>query len=267
MQILLIRHFKTKGNLEKRYVGRTDEPIWKESIRPHIFDEKLNLPTKQGGGICGIKTNIFEKENISKENTETSNSATEPEMPYPASEAKKSYPAAEPEMPYSASESEMSYPSVEAIYSSPLKRCLQTAKIIYGEREVHTVNSLIEMDFGDFEGKNYEELAGNSDYQSFIDSEGTGQIPNGENLIVFKKRCCDGFIAITEEAFRKGVKSIAIVCHGGTIMAIMQQFSLDKKSFYSFMVENGCGYKLEYDNQPGVFTKVEKLSKGWNIVI
>lgn len=30
MQILFIRHGKTKGNLEKRYVGRTDEPILPE---------------------------------------------------------------------------------------------------------------------------------------------------------------------------------------------------------------------------------------------
>lgn len=27
MKIVLIRHFKTQGNLEKRYIGRTDEPI------------------------------------------------------------------------------------------------------------------------------------------------------------------------------------------------------------------------------------------------
>ena len=32
MEVLLIRHGKTKGNLESRYVGRTDEPILQNSI-------------------------------------------------------------------------------------------------------------------------------------------------------------------------------------------------------------------------------------------
>lgn len=27
MKIWLIRHFQTQGNLERRYIGRTDEPI------------------------------------------------------------------------------------------------------------------------------------------------------------------------------------------------------------------------------------------------
>ena len=27
MRIWLIRHFQTQGNLERRYIGRTDEPI------------------------------------------------------------------------------------------------------------------------------------------------------------------------------------------------------------------------------------------------
>ena len=27
MRIWLIRHFRTQGNLERRYIGRTDEPI------------------------------------------------------------------------------------------------------------------------------------------------------------------------------------------------------------------------------------------------
>ena len=33
MEIYLIRHGKTKGNLEKRYVGRTDEEMTKESCK------------------------------------------------------------------------------------------------------------------------------------------------------------------------------------------------------------------------------------------
>ena len=33
MEITFIRHFKTKGNLEKRYVGTTDEDIIKEEVK------------------------------------------------------------------------------------------------------------------------------------------------------------------------------------------------------------------------------------------
>ncbi|MDY5846991.1 MAG: histidine phosphatase family protein [Bariatricus sp.] len=40
MEIILIRHFKTKGNFEKRYIGRTDEPIYLPEVPCQLKLEK-----------------------------------------------------------------------------------------------------------------------------------------------------------------------------------------------------------------------------------
>ena len=62
------------------------------------------------------------------------------------------------------------YPAADKIYVSPMKRCIQTAQIIYPGREAVVVDDLKECDFGRFEGKNYIELSGDAYYQKWIDS-------------------------------------------------------------------------------------------------
>ena len=50
------------------------------------------------------------------------------------------------------------YPKVQKVYSSPLKRCLQTADIIYPERLLMRIDGISEIDFGDYEGMTHDEL-------------------------------------------------------------------------------------------------------------
>lgn len=54
----------------------------------------------------------------------------------------------------------MDYPKVQEIYVSPLRRCVQTAEILFPEKPVHIIEELAECDFGEFENKNYKELDG-----------------------------------------------------------------------------------------------------------
>ena len=66
--------------------------------------------------------------------------------------------------------SKNTYPKVEFVFSSPLKRCLQTAKLIYPELIPIIKNDLQECCFGDFEGKTFEDLKDNPDYRTSIDN-------------------------------------------------------------------------------------------------
>jgi len=45
----------------------------------------------------------------------------------------------------------MDYPKVQAVYVSPLKRCVQTAEILFPGEPVHIIEELAECDFGEFE--------------------------------------------------------------------------------------------------------------------
>ncbi|MFR4477353.1 MAG: histidine phosphatase family protein, partial [Ruminococcus callidus] len=53
---------------------------------------------------------------------------------------------------------EFRYPNVARVYSSPLRRCTETAEILFPDVQIQTVDNLIEMDFGTFEGKSADEL-------------------------------------------------------------------------------------------------------------
>ena len=60
------------------------------------------------------------------------------------------------------------YPYVEAVFTSPLKRCTQTAHAIYPEREAIVMRELIEYDFGEYEGKTPEQLADDEGFASWL---------------------------------------------------------------------------------------------------
>ena len=148
-------------------------------------------------------------------------------------------------------------PEVERLYVSPMKRCVETAEILwpgFDRKKMQKVTDLRECDFGDFENKNYKELSGNGDYQAWIDSNGTLPFPNGESMDAFKSRCLEAFARIVEEVSgaeqewiasgKTGIFRAGIVVHGGTIMAILEQYGYPKAAYFGYQVKNGCGYRL-----------------------
>ena len=148
-------------------------------------------------------------------------------------------------------------PEVERLYVSPMKRCVETAEILwpgFDQKKMQKVTDLRECDFGDFENKNYKELSGNGDYQAWIDSNGTLPFPNGESMDAFKSRCLEAFARIVEEVSgaeqewiasgKTGIFRAGIVVHGGTIMAILEQYGYPKAAYFDYQVKNGCGYRL-----------------------
>ncbi|MBR0141799.1 MAG: histidine phosphatase family protein [Ruminococcus sp.] len=136
------------------------------------------------------------------------------------------------------------YPECDILFVSPMKRCIQTAEIIYPDKKYTICDDLRECDFGDFEGKNYQELKDNILYQKWIDSNGTDTFPNGESPENFKKRCVKAFLEIIKNT---DSKNISFVVHGGTIMAILEKLS--NKSFYEWHIENAHGFITEYDGE------------------
>lgn len=148
-------------------------------------------------------------------------------------------------------------PEVERLYVSPMRRCVETAELLwpgFDRKEMQKVTDLRECDFGDFENKNYKELSGNGDYQAWIDSNGTLPFPNGESMDAFKSRCLEAFARIVEEVSgaeqewiasgKTGIFRAGIVVHGGTIMAILEQYGYPKAAYFDYQVKNGCGYRL-----------------------
>lgn len=140
--------------------------------------------------------------------------------------------------------SALSYPAADRVFVSPMKRCAETAHLIYPNLPCVVVDDLRECDFGDFEGMTYAQLNGNADYQRWIDSGGEIAFPNGESKADFAARCV--------AAFESAVSCLtggntAFIVHGGTIMAIMEKYASPHGTYYDFQTSNGKGYILESD--------------------
>lgn len=141
----------------------------------------------------------------------------------------------------------LDYPRPQALYVSPMRRCVETAGILFPGQSVHIVDELAECNFGDFENKNYKELDKNTDYQAWVDSNGMLPFPNGESREQFKRRGVAGFEKAVAGCIRRGISRGALVIHGGTIMNIMEEFAGGQKQFYEWHVKCGEGYEVELD--------------------
>ena len=152
------------------------------------------------------------------------------------------------------------YPEAELVFCSPMLRCRETARILYPLETPNIIENYRECDFGDFENKNYKDLTGNVQYQAFIDSNGNLPFPGGEDPYEFRKRCCNAFLLMVDDVLQRKMQNIAMVVHGGTIMSILERFSIEKKPFYEWKVDNAEGFLVGIEE--------EQWSKGiYNLTI
>ena len=156
------------------------------------------------------------------------------------------------------------YPPVQQVIVSPMKRCIQTAELIYPKNQITQEELLKECDFGIFEGKTYEDLKDRAEYQAWLDSGGTIAFPEGEEQKEFRSRCVTGMLCQVDRLCKENVESAAFVIHGGTIMAVLERLAEEQKEFYHWQVENGGGYRMLVDEEEwksGVhrFREIQKL--------
>lgn len=171
MIIYLIRHGKTKGNIENRFVGSTDEPLCIDGIN--------DLKSKK-------------------------------------------------------------YPIPDIVVCSNKKRCTETARILFKEKEVQIVSNLCECNFGEFEYKCIDELKKQGKLSNWCNCKENACFPNGESINSFKNRCCQSFCDCIHS--NTNANSIAFVVHQGTVMSIMERYDDKRKKFTEYKLENGQGY-------------------------
>ena len=141
------------------------------------------------------------------------------------------------------------YPTADILFSGPMKRCLETARILYPGQNPMLIPEWTEMDFGIFEGHDYKELSGSPDYQRWIDSGGTLPFPEGESREAFILRSVAGYEnmlrymkSVWERSAVSGQsdRSVSAVVHGGTIMALLSHFL--EGEYFDYQVKCGQGY-------------------------
>lgn len=192
VHLWLIRHGKTPGNEEKRYVGRTDESL-SENGRKSLLEKH--------------------------------------------------------------------FPKVDLLFSSPMKRCLESCECLFAGAAIREIPDFREIDFGSFEGKNYQELSGDKEYQAWIDSGGTLPFPGGEERHAFIQRSLKGFREMLREIRKDASYEVTVgaVVHGGTIMAILSE--IHGGDYYDYQIPNGDGYhvQMELEEEDFRILSVERM--------
>jgi len=141
------------------------------------------------------------------------------------------------------------YPEVPIVFSSPLKRSLESAEILFPGIKPLVIDGFIEYNFGSFDGHTAEELKDNETFQKWLSGDPEVAPPYGESTAEFQNRVSETFIKVVEGILKTGVTESAIVTHGGVIMAIMALFALPEASMTQWMTDPGCGYALRLSTQ------------------
>lgn len=191
-QIHLIRHALTKGGIEGRYIGQTDEPLCSEGI------EQLKAMQKQ-----------------------------------------------------------YDYPPCEILVSSGLKRCTETANILYPGKSAVLMRDFEECDFGEFENLTAAELAPYKEFSEWLAGGSDARPLNGESNAEFSKRVCSCFIKLVDGLIKTGTTTTAIITHGGVIMTILAAFGLPEAAMTEWLCPAGCGYTIRIT--PSIWSRSKKV--------
>ena len=120
-----------------------------------------------------------------------------------------------------------SYPGAPVFYVSPLKRCVETCKIIYPQVTPILVPALSECNFGEWEGKTAEELKEDPKFQQWLENGQKTAPPGGESGEDFTIRVLNAFDKLV--------------------------YGIPKAGFYDWIVGNGCGYSVRIT--PGLWMR------------
>lgn len=137
-----------------------------------------------------------------------------------------------------------SYPKVERVYSSPLTRALQSAEILFPDREIVICDEMTEMDFGVFEGIAIADLLELESYMKWIKGGLDNPPPNGESLRNMMERTLSGLNLIIMNMMKENIHEAAVVTHSGILMNTMSCFGLPKLKPMDFACEPGEGWQV-----------------------
>ena len=131
---------------------------------------------------------------------------------------------------------------IDALYASPLSRCMQTAGEVLKRQstcqEVIADERLMEMNFGIYEGVSRDDEAYQASKREYF-----ARHPEGESYLDVALRAIPFIKEVIERHADDPNATIAVVTHGGIARVITSYFEdMDNESFAEFAMPN-CGVR------------------------
>ncbi len=137
--------------------------------------------------------------------------------------------------------------------SSPLRRCRETALILWPQETLILDPAFQEADFGAWEGKTWAELQDDPCYRAWIDDDPLADLapPGGESRRAVHRRVWAGFTGLLQ---KHPNQPLAIVTHGGVIMTLLAALTAhanglanDPADFYRWQCQPATGFLIRAD--------------------
>jgi len=142
----------------------------------------------------------------------------------------------------------LSQERIQFIYSSPLKRAIETAKPLADRLNlsVQICEGFIDLDFGDWEGKSVKEVEKNYPELFKIWEKAPEKIvfPNGESLKLARERAMKALQKVAEENPEKigAVISHRVICK----LAVLSAIGANESNFWRLQQDLACYNLLEW---------------------
>ncbi len=146
---------------------------------------------------------------------------------------------------------------IHAIYSSPLKRALDTAQILLEQNKIpiKIEPELTEVAFGWWEGNRYDDIIKDESYRRFLRSPLKSAVPGGETIGDVQKR---GLKAIHRAVLEIPEGRLLFVSHGDVIRAILCHYlRVPLEEYRRLRIDNGSLSVLEVD---GSWAKIKFIN-------
>ena len=139
------------------------------------------------------------------------------------------------------------YPRVGLVFTSPLRRAIESADILYpGIRQIG-IEDLREIHFGEFEGKSPEELQNDPGYRRWLDPKQKFTPAGGESGDAFARRAAGVLNKLCEYLIRSETQEAAVITHGGLIMTALAACAVPKREVQLWRCDPGCGFAVQTD--------------------
>lgn len=128
---------------------------------------------------------------------------------------------------------------LEAIYSSPILRAWESARLLARGRKLRMIKApeIGEIDYGDWVGKRFEDIKREKSYQIYYSTPGRAKVPGGERMIDVYNRSVK-FIENLKKQHPAG--RVALVSHADVIKAILVHYlDLDLNDLLKIRIDNG----------------------------
>ncbi|MCM3584418.1 histidine phosphatase family protein [Mesobacillus maritimus] len=130
------------------------------------------------------------------------------------------------------------------VFSSDLGRCLTTAKSLFPSGYPEKVTEFRELHFGVWQGKTFEDLSGDPQYEQWLQDFCSVTPPEGESYKEFAKRVDCGWQKVRGSLHVHQQNRATIITHGGVIKYLLSQFAPEEKAFWDWKVPHGNGFEL-----------------------